>query len=282
MRRIFEYFCAGKGTKFKIMLQLKKFFLVVALSLCSLGSAWANGVHESESKMEAESVTSQNKQSAVMPYLTTDLTNIYLWRGQRLAGISIQPVMGLKWKNLNFYLWGNVQLNPEQNPEKYEIDFLLKYQLTPRLNVALKDVYTNTRGKGIFTYGKIGDASHGVEVVLNYNWKYFTTEWTTTVIGHDGLNHKGERSYSSYLLTSVPFRIAHVDFAGIVGLVPYYSSRYDDNSSGFHFNMLSLKASYDVALSQRTGAKLPVYSQFMVNPSNRRAYFQVGCKFILF
>lgn len=231
----------------------------------------------------AESQTiAPKKESAVKPYLTADLTNIYIWRGQRLAGVSIQPVMGIKWKGLNFFLWGNAQLSPQESPEKYEIDILLKYQLTPRLNIALKDVYTNARGKGIFTYGKIGHASHGVEVVLNYDWKYFTTEWTTTVFGHDGLNHKGERSYSSYFLATVPFRISHVNFAGIVGVVPYYTSRYDDNSAGFHVNMLSLKASYDILLSKNSGYTLPVYSQFMVNPSNRQAYFQVGCKFTLF
>ena len=221
-------------------------------------------------------------QEKVQPYLTTDLTNIYIWRGQRLAGVSIQPVMGFKWRGLNFFAWGNAQLTPPANetPEKYEIDLLLKYQLTPRLNIGLKDVYTNKRGDGFLSYGKIGHAAHGVEAVIFYNWKYLTTEWTTTIFGHDGLNHKGERSYSSYLLVGVLFRIAHVDFTANIGVVPYYTSRYDDNSDGFHINMLSLKGSYAIPLSQQRS--LPVYSQFMVNPSSRQAYFQVGCKFMLF
>ena len=259
-------------------------FFVMAFSL----SAKAENLREDIVLNNSENLSAESssdlprKETAVKPYLTTDLTNIYLWRGQRLAGVSIQPVMGIKWKGLNFFLWGNAQLSPQESPEKYEIDILLKYQLTPRLNIALKDVYTNSRGKGIFTYGKIGDASHGVEVVLNYDWKYFTTEWTTTVFGHDGLNHKGERSYSSYFLATVPFRISHVNFSGMVGVVPYYTSRYDDNSAGFHVNMLSLKASYDILLSKNSGYELPVYSQFMVNPRSRRAYFQVGCKFTLF
>lgn len=221
-------------------------------------------------------------QDKVTPYLTTDLTNIYIWRGQRLAGVSIQPVAGLKWKGFDLFAWGNAQLTPPagETPEKYEIDILLKYQLTPRLNIALKDVYTNTRGDGFFSFGSIGHASHGVEAVIFYDWKYFTTEWTTTILGHDGLNHKGERSYSSYFLATVPFRIAHVNFAAIVGIVPYYTTRYDDNSDGFHCNMLSLKGSYEIPFSERF--KLPVYTQFMVNPSSEQAYFQVGCKFRLF
>ena len=221
-------------------------------------------------------------QDKVQPYLTTDLTNIYIWRGQRLAGVSIQPVAGFRWKCFNLFAWGNAQLTPPANeyPEKYEIDILLKCQVTKNLNIGLKDVYTNGRGDGFFSYGKIGHAAHGVEAVLTYDWKYFVTEWTTTILGHDGLNHKGERSYSSYFLASVPFRISHVDFSAIVGVVPYYTSRYDDNSSGFHINMLSIKAGYDIPLSQKF--TLPVYTQFMVNPSSEQAYFQVGCQFQLF
>lgn len=220
--------------------------------------------------------------SAVVPYLTTDLTSAYLWRGQRLAGVSIQPVLGLKWKWLNFFFWGNTQVSPpaDERPIKYEIDIFLKCQATKNLNIALKDVYTTTRGNGFFSWGEIGKASHGVEAVINYNWRYFTTEWTTTIFGHDGLNKSGKRSYSSYLLVGVPFHISDINFTASLGVVPYYTSRYADNASGFHVNMVSIRASYDVPLSSRY--KLPVYSTIMVNPSNEQAYFQVGCKFKLF
>lgn len=229
-------------------------------------------------------ISSAVAQERVTAYSTVDITNHYLWRGQRLADVSIQPVLGIKWRGLNFFAWGNTQVAPPANhdPVKFEIDLFLKYQLTPRFNVALKDVYTNTRGNGFFSYGRIGEASHGVELVLNYDWRYLITEWTTTIFGHDGLNKKGERSYSSYLLTTVPFRIGKVNFGAMLGVVPYYTSRYDDNSSGFHVNMVSLKATYDIPISERSGYKLPVYSQFMVNPSNEQAYLQVGCKVILF
>ena len=225
---------------------------------------------------------SSAKKSAVQPYLTTDLTSAYLWRGQRLAGVSIQPVMGIKWKGLNVYAWGNAQVAPPagQNPAKHEIDLFVKYQVAPWLNIGLKDVYVNTRGNGFLTWGHIGDASHGTDAIVAFTTRHFSAEWSTTILGHDGLNKHGKRSYSSYLLASLPFRISHVQFAALVGVVPYYTSRYDDLSSGFHVNMLSLKAVYNVPLSQRY--ELPVYSQLMVNPSNRRAYFQVGCKFKLF
>ena len=139
------------------------------------------------------SVFSAGAQERLTAYSTVDFTNHYLWRGQRLADVSIQPVLGLKWKGLDFFVWGNTQVAPPagEDPAKLEIDIFLKYQLTKRFNIALKDVYTNKRGDGFFSYGEIGKASHGVEVVLNYDWRYFITEWTTTVFGHDGLNLKG-------------------------------------------------------------------------------------------
>lgn len=70
-------------------------------------------------------------QEQVTPYSTVDLTNLYLWRGQRLADVSIQPVLGVKWRGLNFFVWGNTQVSPpaDENPAKLEIDIFLKYQL---------------------------------------------------------------------------------------------------------------------------------------------------------
>ena len=252
-------------------------FVLVAVALPSMAQSTL-----SAAKTDTLAVADAPRKSAVMPYLTADITSAYLWRGQRLAGVSIQPVLGLKWKDLNFFAWGNTQVAPpdDQRPIKYEIDLFLKYQATPWLNIALKDVYVTTRGNGFFSWGHIGDASHGTDAVITFSTRYFSAEWSTTLFGHDGLNHNGERAYSSYLLASVPFRISHVRFDALVGVVPYYTSRYDDNSSGFHVNMLSIKASYPIPLSARY--ELPVYAQFMVNPSNEQAYFQVGCKFKLF
>lgn len=264
------------------MKKLYALFIVLLLSINFTPLSAQTNVAAQTAEQDSVATIEQSRKCRITPYLTTDLTSAYLWRGQRLAGVSIQPVMGVKWKWLNFFFWGNTQVAPpaDERPVKYEIDIFLKCQVARNLNIALKDVYTTTRGNGFFSWGEIGKASHGVEAVINYNWRYFTTEWTTTIFGHDGVNKKGKRSYSSYLLVGVPFHIAHVDFTASLGIVPYYTSRYADNSSGFHVNMVALRASYDIPLSPRY--TLPVYSTIMVNPSNEQAYFQVGCKFKLF
>lgn len=110
-------------------------------------------------------------------YIQTDLVSSYLWRGQRNAGVSLQPTLGLKWRGLHFYVWANEQLCPPSGqPVKHEIDFFLKYSITPYLTVGLKDVYVNTRGDGFFSFGSIPHAANGLDVLLAYDFKYVNLE----------------------------------------------------------------------------------------------------------
>lgn len=218
----------------------------------------------------------------VKPYMSIDLTSAYLWRGERNAGVSIQPVLGIKWKGLNFYAWGNEQLAPpaDQKPVKHEIDLFLKYAITQSFTVGFKDVYLNTRGTGVFSFGSIPHAANGLDVLLNYDLKYVDLEWTTTIAGYDGYDRHGHRSYGSYLIVSAPLHYAHIDWTALVGIVPYYCSRYsDDVSNGFHVNMTAIKATHTFILDRKRALSIAPYMQFMVNPSSRTAYFQVGAHF---
>lgn len=219
-------------------------------------------------------------QEKLEAYLQTDLVSAYLWRGQKNAGVSLQPVAGIKWRGLHFYVWGNTQLCPPSGePVKHEIDFFLKYSITPQFTIGLKDVYVNTRGKGFFSFGSIPHAANGLDVLLNYDFKYVNLEWTTTIAGYDGYNHSGKRSYGSYLIVNVPFKLAWLDWNAQMGVVPYYCSRYsDDVSDGFHVNMCALKLSHTFGF--KNGISLTPYSQLMVNPSSRKAFFQVGARFL--
>ncbi len=229
----------------------------------------------------AAAAGSLHAQQNVEPYMTVDLTSAYLWRGQKNAGVSIQPVLGLKWRGLNFYVWGNEQLAPPSGqPVKHEIDFFLKYAVTPRLTVGLKDVYVNTRGKGFFSFGPIPHAANGLDVLLHYDLKYVNFEWTTTIAGYDGYTHGGHRAYGSYLIVSAPVNWLHVDWTPSIGIVPYYCSRYsDDHSRGFHVNMAAIKASHTFELGRNKAMSIAPYMQLMVNPSAPTAYFQVGARF---
>lgn len=226
-------------------------------------------------------LSSLNAQERPEAYLQADLTTAYLWRGQKNAGVSLQPVAGLKWQGLHLYLWGNEQLSPPSgSPVKHEIDFFLKYSICPQLTVGLKDVYVNTRGVGIFSYGHIPHAANGLDVIVAPDFKYVNLEWTTTIAGYDGYTKSGKRSYGSYLIVGAPFEFAYLDWTAQVGIVPYYCSRYsDDRSGGFHFNMCAIKASHTFSFN-KSGISITPYTQFMLNPSANTAYFQLGARFL--
>lgn len=220
-------------------------------------------------------------QDKVEPYMSVDLTSAYLWRGQRNAGPSIQPVAGLRWRGLNFYVWANEQLAPPagEHPVKHEIDFFLKYAVTPDLTIGLKDVYVNNRGKGFFSFGSIPHAANGLDILLHYDLKYVNFEWTTTIAGYDGYTHGGRRAYGSYLIIAAPLHWLYVDWTPSIGIVPYYCSRYsDDDAGGFHVNMAAIKASHTFNFGRNNSMAVTPYMQLMVNPSARTAYFQVGAR----
>lgn len=219
-------------------------------------------------------------QETVQTYIQTDLTSAYLWRGQKNAGVSLQPVAGIKWQGLHFYVWGNEQLCPPAGkPNKHEIDLFLKYTVCPHFTVGFKNVYLNTRGDGVFSFGHIPHAANGLDALAIFSCPYFSADWSTTIAGYDGYNHDGKRAYGSYLILAAPFKGAGLDWSAQLGIVPYYCSRYsDDDASGFHVNMCALKASHTYRLSDKATSFTP-YTQLMVNPSARTAYFQVGLQF---
>lgn len=214
-------------------------------------------------------------------YLQADLSSAYLWRGQRCGGLSLQPVAGVKWKGLDFFFWGDVPINPPQDRRnEHEIDIFLNYSISRRLSVGFKNVYINTRGKGIFSYGHIPHAANGLDVFFTYDFRHINAEWSTTIAGYDGYNHKGKRAYGSYLTVNAPFSMAHFDWTASLGVVPYYCSRYtDDSSKGFHVNMLSFKMAHAFGFKKKDTSLTP-YAMLMVNPSGEKAYFQIGARYL--
>lgn len=223
-----------------------------------------------------------SSQENLQAYLQTDLTSAYLWRGQKNAGVSLQPVAGIRWHGFNLFAWGNVQLCPPAGkPDKHEIDLFLKYSPTKALSMGLKNVYVNTRGDGFLSYGSIPHAANGLDAFVAYDFRMFNFEWSTTIAGYDGYNHSGKRAYGSYLTLNAPFKVVTFDCTATVGIVPYYCSRYsEDRSDGFHVNMCALKAQHTFRYADNTVALTP-YTQLMVNPSARTAHFQIGARITL-
>ena len=65
--------------------------------------------------------------SAVTSTLGADLVNQYIWRGQDLGSVSLQPTLGIGWKGLTLSAWGSIGISNWQDTK--ELDLTLAYSI---------------------------------------------------------------------------------------------------------------------------------------------------------
>lgn len=199
---------------------------------------------------------------------STDLVSGYIWRGQDMGGVSIQPGGSILWKGLSLSAWGSVGF---EGSDTKEVDFTLGYE-TGGLSVGLTD-YWFDNGPGYFKYAAHNTA-HVWEIYAGYDFGPVALKWFTNIGGNDGVTSKGKRAYSSYVEVSAPFRIKAVDFAAEVGATPWSTTFY--NSHGFAVVNVALGASKEFTFS---GCSLTPYAKVIFNPRNDKAYMVAGVSF---
>ena len=64
-------------------------------------------------------------QNKVEASLGVDLVNQYIWRGQDLGNVSLQPTLGASWKGLSLSAWGSVGITRAEDTK--ELDLTLSY-----------------------------------------------------------------------------------------------------------------------------------------------------------
>ena len=70
----------------------------------------------------------------------TDFVSQYVWRGQDLGGVSVQPALGLGYKGLSLSAWGSAGLS---NPaDTREFDLTLAYTIGG-FNIGVTDYWFN-------------------------------------------------------------------------------------------------------------------------------------------
>ena len=171
----------------------------------------------------------------------TDVVSRYIWRGQDLGQVSLQPTLGIEYKGLSLSAWGSVGLSDPSDTK--EFDLTLAYSIAG------------------FNIG-----------VTDYWFKYVSVQWYTNVAGNDGLNSDGKRAYSSYFEIAAPFRLVTVDWLASVGAVPYATDFY--GVDGFAVTNVSLKATKDIHFTDKF--TLPIFAQIAANPRTEKAYFVFG------
>ena len=212
-------------------------------------------------------------QDEIETTVAADVVNQYIWRGQDLGDVSLQPTLGISYKGLSLTAWGSVGLTDPMDTK--EFDLTLAYS-TGGLNIGITDYWFDAgldpQGR-YFKYDAHG-TNHVFEANIGYDFGVASVQWYTNFAGNDGLNKDGKRAYSSYAEVVVPFKLSAIDWTATIGAVPFATSFYNEWTSGFAVTNLSLKATKDIKVTD--SFSIPVFAQVAANPCTQKAYLVFG------
>ena len=210
-------------------------------------------------------------QDKIETTISSDFVSSYIWRGQDLGSVAVQPTLGVEYKGLSLTAWGSYGLVDKDDAK--EFDLTLAYTIGG-FNIGVTDYWLSEGldpDSRYFKYDAHG-TNHVFEVNIGYDFGFASIQWYTNFAGNDGVNKNGKRAYSSYFETNVPFLLAGVEWTATAGAVPYATDYY--GTSGFAVTNLSLKATKDIKVTERFS--IPVFGQVTGNPCSRKAYLVFG------
>ena len=213
-------------------------------------------------------------QDKVEASVGADLVSGYIWRGQDLGGVSIQPSLGISYKGLSLGAWGSVGF---ESSDTKEFDLTLGYS-TGGFSISVTDYWFNTQvpTNKYFKYGAHSTA-HVFEAQVGYDFGPLAINWYTNFAGADGVKENGKRAYSSYLALSAPFSLGGLDWTVDVGMVPWETTFYNGYTSGFCVSDISLGAVKEIRVTD--SFSVPAFAKVSVNPPTEGAYFTFGLSF---
>ncbi len=218
--------------------------------------------------LAAGSATIAHAQEKIETTISGDIVSQYIWRGQDLGSVSLQPTLGIGWKGLSLSAWGSVGLSDSDDTK--EFDLTASYAVGS-LTVGVTDYWFDSPEKRYFLYSA-HRTSHLFEAFAQYDLGFLSAAWYTNFAGNDGENKSGHRAYSSYFELNAPFRLAGVDWTATAGAVPYATTLYE--ASGFAVTNLALRADKDIRITD--SFTVPVFGQIVGNPCSQKAYFVFG------
>ena len=231
-----------------------KKFMFILLSAVGVATAEAQDI-ETKEKVEAN--------------LGVDIVSQYIWRGQDLGDVSLQPTLGVAWKGLSLSAWGSVGISDFSDDK--EMDLTLGYSVAG-FNVGVTDYWFS---QGSYFQYKAHKTTHLWEANIGYDFGFLSVQWFTNFAGADGLNKDGKHAYSSYLELAAPFRLGGLDWTATVGAVPYATTFY--NANGFCITNVGLRATKDFVIKEKY--HLPVCAGLTANPRSEKVYLLFGVSF---
>ena len=208
-------------------------------------------------------------QDEIETTISGDIVSNYIWRGQDLGNVSLQPTLGIGYKGLSLTAWGSVGLSDPSDTK--EFDLTLAYTIGG-LNIGVCDYWFDNGPEPRYFKYDAHSTSHLFEANIGYDFGFASLQWYTNFAGNDGINKDGKRAYSSYVEVAVPFKLATVDWAATAGVVPWATTSYE--TTGFAVTNLSLKATKAIKVTD--SFSIPVFGEIVGNPCSQKAYLVFG------
>ena len=210
-------------------------------------------------------------QEEIETTISGDVVSSYIWRGQDLGDVSLQPTLGIGYQGLSLTAWGNVGLSNAADTK--ELDLTLSYTMGG-FNIGVTDYWTNAGGDPQARYFKYNAhaTNHVFEANIGYDFGFASLQWYSNFAGNDGMNNDGDRAYSSYFEVNAPFKLATVDWTATAGAVPFATDYY--GTTGFAVTNLALKATKEIKITDTFS--VPVFGQVVANPCSQKAYLVLG------
>lgn len=208
-------------------------------------------------------------QDEVETTIGADIVSQYIWRGQELGDVSLQPTLGIAYKGLSLTAWGSVGLSNKDNTKEFD---LTAAYTTGGFHIGVTDYWFNTPNERYFAYSA-HETSHVFEANVGYDFGIASLDWYTNFAGNDGVNKDGKRAYSSYFEANVPFKLAACEWTATIGAVPYATSFYSD-ANGFAVTNIGIKATKDIKVNDHFS--IPIFAGITANPSTEKTFFIFG------
>lgn len=208
-------------------------------------------------------------QDEVETTIGADIVSQYIWRGQELGDVSLQPTLGIAYKGLSLTAWGSVGLSNKDNTKEFD---LTAAYATGGFHIGVTDYWFNTPNERYFAYSA-HETSHVFEANVGYDFGIASLDWYTNFAGNDGVNKNGKRAYSSYFEANVPFKLASCEWTATIGAVPYATSFYGD-ANGFAVTNIGIKATKDIKVNDHFS--IPIFAGITANPSTEKTFFIFG------
>jgi hypothetical protein len=208
-------------------------------------------------------------QDEVETTIGADIVSQYIWRGQELGDVSLQPTLGIAYKGLSLTAWGSVGLSNKDNTKEFD---LTAAYTTGGFHIGVTDYWFNTPNERYFAYSA-HETSHVFEANVGYDFGIASLNWYTNFAGNDGVNKDGKRAYSSYFEANVPFKLAACEWTATIGAVPYATSFYSD-ANGFVVTNIGIKATKNIKVNDHFS--IPIFAGITANPSTEKTFFIFG------